>query len=143
MIFQLCYTSAATRDMEREDLVELLKISRSKNQEVGITGLLLYTANRFVQLLEGDEQAVRETYGRILADNRHRDIAMVFEQTVEERDCPDWSMGFQALEDSEWLEFPTPEGDQPGLRPMMEAMARAKAILQAVRERGLDASKDV
>jgi hypothetical protein len=141
MIFQLCYTSTAAREMERDDLVEVLRISRAKNKALGITGLLLYSGNRFVQLLEGDETAVRETYRRIVEDGRHEGLELVFEQEVEERECPNWSMGFQALQDTEWLEFPTPDGSEPGLRPMMEAMGRAKAMLQAVRERGLDPAK--
>lgn len=143
MIFQLCYTSTATSDMQRNDLVQLLRVSRSKNQAAGITGLLLYSADRFVQLLEGEETAVRALYARILQDGRHRDVVTVFEEQVEERECPDWSMGFQALEDSEWLEFPNPDGSEQGLRPMVEAMSRAKAVLQSVRERGLDPAKDV
>jgi hypothetical protein len=143
MIFQLCYTSTAARDMQREDLVELLRISRAKNEASGLTGLLLFSADRFVQLLEGDEEAVRTLYARICEDNRHHEITTIFEREVEARDCPDWSMGFQALPDSEWLEFPNPDGTEKGLRPMLEAMGRAQAILQSVRERGLDPERDV
>jgi hypothetical protein len=143
MIFQLCYTSTAAKDMQRQDLVELLSVSRRKNEELGITGLLLYSADRFIQLLEGDEAAVRQLYRRICEDDRHRDVALVFEQQVKARDCPDWSMGFQALPESEWLEFPNPDGSEKGLRPMVEAMGRAKAILQSVRERGLDPDRDL
>lgn len=143
MIFQLCYTSTAARDMQREDLVELLRISRAKNQALGITGLLLFSADRFVQLLEGDEAAVRAIYARICADSRHHEVATIFEREVEARECPDWSMGFQALPDSEWLEFPNPDGTEKGLRPMLEAMGRAQAILQSVRERGLDPEREM
>jgi hypothetical protein len=143
MIFQLCYTSTATGEMQRQNLVDLLKVSRRNNEAAGITGLLLFSANRFIQLLEGDEAAVRKLYARIRKDSRHRDVTIVFEEQVEARECPDWSMGFQALEDSEWLEFPNPDGSEKGLRPMVEAMGRAKAMLQRVRERGLDPSKDV
>ena len=143
MIFQLCYTSIANQDMQRKDLVELLRVSRAKNQAAGITGLLLFSADRFIQLLEGDEAAVRALYTRICEDKRHRDVTLVFEQTAAERQCPDWSMGFQALAESEWLEFPNPDGTEQGLRPMMEAMGRAQAILQSVRERGLDPERDV
>jgi hypothetical protein len=143
MIFQLCYTSTATSDMQRQDLVDLLRLSRRKNEEAGITGLLLYSSDRFIQLLEGDEAAVRKLYERIREDSRHRDVELVYEQRIAARECPDWSMGFQALPDTEWLEFPNPDGSEKGLRPMAEAMGRAKAVLQSVRERGLDPSRDV
>jgi hypothetical protein len=143
MIFQLCYTSTAATDMQRQDLVDLLGVSRRKNEAAGITGLLLYSGNQFIQLLEGDEAQVRELYRLICQDKRHRDIKVVYEATVEDRHCPDWSMGFQALPESEWLEFPNPDGSQLGLRPMAAAMGRAQAILQRVRERGLDPAREL
>jgi hypothetical protein len=143
MIFQLCYTSTATQDLERQDLVNLLSVSRRNNAAAGITGLLLYSGDRFVQLLEGDEAEVRKLYAVIREDERHRDLSVVFEEQVPARDCPDWSMGFQALPDSEWLEFPNPDGTAKGLRPMAEAMGRAKAVLQRVRERGLDPAREL
>lgn len=143
MIFQLCYTSKAVSDMQREDLVDLLTVSRRKNEALGITGLLLYSGDQFIQLLEGDEDEVRKLYGLICRDERHRDIALIYEAHVEARECPDWSMGFQALPDSEWLEFPNADGSEKGLRPMVEAMGRAKALLRSVRERGLDPAREL
>ncbi|MGD9408524.1 BLUF domain-containing protein [Thiohalocapsa sp.] len=143
MIFQLCYLSTANGDMRREDLVDLLTVSRRKNEALGITGLLLYSGDQFIQLLEGDEAAVRALYELICQDKRHRDVALVYEDHVAERQCPDWSMGFQAMPESEWLEFPTADGSGQGLRPMLEAMGRAKAILRTVRERGLDPAREL
>jgi hypothetical protein len=143
MIFQLCYTSTAASEMQRQDLVDLLASSRRKNQRLGVTGLLLYSSDRFIQLLEGDEKQVRNLYQLIQQDKRHRDVTLVYEEHVEERDCPDWSMGFQALPDSEWLEFPNADGSAQGLRPMLESMGRAKALLQRVRERGLDPAREL
>lgn len=143
MIFQLCYTSTAIGEMQRQDLLDLLSVSRRNNDQLGITGLLLFSSDRFIQLLEGDEADVRKLYERIRQDKRHRDVTLVYEAHVEERDCPDWSMGFQALPDSEWLEFPSADGSERGLRPMVEAMGRAKAIIRSVRERGLDPAREL
>ena len=38
---------------------------------MGITGLLLFIDGGFLQMLEGEERAVRELYTRIAADRRH------------------------------------------------------------------------
>ncbi|MCG6942075.1 MAG: BLUF domain-containing protein [Thiohalocapsa sp.] len=143
MTFQLCYTSTAITEMQRQDLVDLLTVSRRNNARLGITGLLLYSSDRFIQLLEGDEAQVRKLYELIRRDKRHRDVTLVSEEHVEARECPDWSMGFQAMPESEWLEFPNADGSERGLRPMVEAMGRAKAILQRVRERGLDPEREL
>jgi hypothetical protein len=138
MIFQLCYISVATREWQRQDLVDLLTVSRRKNAELGITGLLLCSGERFIQLLEGDEEQVRRLYDLVRRDERHLDVTLVFEAQVAERQCPAWSMGFQAIPESEWLEFPNADGSEQGLRPMVETRARAKALLRTVQERGLD-----
>ncbi len=138
MIFQLCYISTAADDMQRQDLVDLLTVSRRNNERQGITGMLLHSGDYFIQLLEGDEAAVRRMFEAISGDRRHRGVTLVFQGPAPQRDCPDWSMGFQALADSEWLAFPDADGTEQGLRPMVDAMDRIKAILRRVRERGLD-----
>jgi hypothetical protein len=67
----------------------------------------------------------------------------LFEELVSEREYRDWSMGFQALDGSEWMEFPNDDGSEKDLRAMAEAMGRAKELLLYVRRHGLDPSKDV
>lgn len=52
-----------------------------------------------MQLLEGTEKAVCQTYGRILRDPRPRDPTILLEGETDGRDYPDWSMGFQDLGD--------------------------------------------
>ena len=143
MPFQLCYASTATREMQRADLLELLANARKHNASIGVTGLLLFQGGHFLQVLEGDAEPVRSLFKRICADRRHDKIALLFEELVSEREYRDWSMGFQALDGSEWMEFPNDDGSEKDLRAMAEAMGRAKELLLYVRRHGLDPSKDV
>jgi hypothetical protein len=144
MLFQLCYASTATRELLREDLLALLSQSRERNAEDGITGLLLFQGGHFLQVLEGDAERVRATFKRIRDDHRHAQIALIFEDLVSERQYPDWSMGFQALDGSEWMEFPDADGAETrDLRALAQTMGRAKELLLYVRQRGLDPDKDV
>jgi len=143
MPFQLCYASTATRAMQRADLLELLTDARKHNASVGVTGLLLFQGGHFLQVLEGDAAAVRGLFKRICADQRHDTIALLFEELVSEPQYRDWSMGFQALDGSEWMEFPNDDGSEKDLRSMAEAMGRAKELLLYVRRQGLDPSKDL
>jgi hypothetical protein len=144
MPFQLCYASTATREMQREDLLNLLRYARRRNAAEGVTGLLLYQGGHFLQVLEGDPEPVRAIFKRICKDPRHGRIVVLFEEVVSERQYPDWSMGFQALDDIDWMEFPDEDGvEKQDLRAMAEAMGRAKELLLYVRRHGLDPDRDV
>ncbi|ESQ11237.1 MAG TPA: hypothetical protein DDY14_04170 [Chromatiaceae bacterium] len=143
MPLQLCYASTATREMQRKDLLELLTYARKRNAEDGITGLLLFHGKHFLQVLEGEADAVRSTFKRICQDERHEQIALLFEDLVSQRQYRDWSMGFQALDGNEWMEFPNEDGSEKDLRAMAETMGRARELLLYVRKQGLDPAKDV
>jgi hypothetical protein len=72
----------------------ILAASRRNNGRDGVTGLLVVGTNRFLQLLEGPPCAVRAAYARIKADPRHYAPVVLSERTTEERDCPEWHMGY-------------------------------------------------
>jgi len=143
MPFQLCYASTATRDFSRDELLELLTNARKHNADKGITGLLLFQGGHFLQVLEGEASAVRELFKQIAKDERHTDIALLFEELVSQSQYPDWSMGFQAFDGSEWMEFPKEDSNQQDLRALAQTMGRAKDLLLYVRKQGLDPAKDV
>lgn len=92
--YQLVYFSVATRLPTERDLLELLAVSRRSNTQTGITGLLLYRAGSYMQLLEGERKAVTECFWRIQRDGRHQDVKVLLSQESEERIYSDWSMGF-------------------------------------------------
>ena len=138
MPFQLGYVSTAVEQMLREDLLAILKVSRRTNRDNGVTGLLLFDGKDFLQVLEGDEAAVRETYGRIAQDERHRDLNVLFEEQVDSAQFGQWSMGFQAVDGVDWLEFPTSDERPIALREMIERYGQAKDLLRKMHLHGLD-----
>lgn len=94
MLKQLIYASRAVRPMADEDLIELLRVSRERNQQHQITGMLVYKDSIFLQALEGEDGELAPIWADIQADPRHGDIVVVRCVLVEERDFADWSMGF-------------------------------------------------
>ena len=96
-LFQLLYQSRALVPFEPADLLALLRQSRAHNRAHGITGLLLLTPDgRFVQLLEGPREAVRELYyHRIVPDPRHFSCNIISEGPCLERCFADWHMAFR------------------------------------------------
>jgi hypothetical protein len=92
---QLIWVSAAVRPFSPEELEHLLLGSRAANQARGITGLLLYHKESFLQLMEGSSEQVEFVFeNRIQRDSRHTDITVLLRRAVAERSFPDWSMGF-------------------------------------------------
>ena len=96
-MFSLVYVSTAAERVSKAELLDILARSRAANAEAGITGMLLYKDGSFMQVLEGEEAAVRDLYARIRRDPRHLGIVTLVEGEREERSFGDWSMGFQDL----------------------------------------------
>jgi hypothetical protein len=90
---QLLYVSNTSRSLPRETLDSILKVSRHNNEASDITGLLLYLDGSFLQVLEGDTDAIDRTYARIRQDKRHWGARLLLDQDVP-RAFSDWSMGF-------------------------------------------------
>ena len=105
-LFFLVYVSSAARPFSRSDLADLLATSRDNNARAGITGMLLYKDGNFMQVLEGEEGAVRALYGKIATDPRHKGEITLQQGFTESRQFPDWSMGFRDLHSPETQSIP-------------------------------------
>ncbi len=97
-MFYLIYVSSAVKLMDDDELIELLRQSRAKNQRLEITGMLLYKGGNFMQMLEGRQQTVLELYATICADVRHKGVITVQQARIAQRNFPDWTMGFQNMD---------------------------------------------
>jgi FAD-dependent sensor of blue light len=100
-MFSMVYVSSAIDQFSEAGLRELLATSRTNNTRLGLTGMLLYKEGSFMQVLEGDEAAVRALYAKIGLDPRHRGLLTLLQGPLEERLFPDWSMGFRDLSSAE------------------------------------------
>ena len=69
------------------------------NQSEDITGCLLHHQGKFVQLIEGQKEVVRQLYGRIREDERHKDIVLLYSESNPVRMFSDWNMVFSDLND--------------------------------------------
>ena len=98
---RIIYCSQATHDFSPEELVDLLETARVRNEQAGLSGMLLYCSQSFLQVLEGEPAALAETYGRILADPRHTNLRKLMDAEVPAPLFPDWTMGFEHVDDEE------------------------------------------
>ncbi|MCP5395696.1 MAG: BLUF domain-containing protein [Sphingomonadaceae bacterium] len=88
---QLVYISTAS-NLDAAEVERILEISRKNNAEAGISGFLLYNGRNFLQLVEGEEQALTALYDRLGSDPRHDGMVRLADEPIAERSCPDWQM---------------------------------------------------
>ena len=93
-LIQLVYASIATKPLTGEALTELVASARASNAHLGVTGLLLYKNESFLQVLEGEEGKTSRLFEKIRQDPRHDGVVMLRRRPVAEPAFPDWAMGY-------------------------------------------------
>jgi hypothetical protein len=92
MLVRLLYCSRSV-DSTPEAIESILAQARQHNPETGITGILCWGGDIFLQAIEGGRMQVSELFGHIMKDPRHKDVAMLHFEEIEERRFGGWSMG--------------------------------------------------
>ncbi len=95
-VLSIVYSSSANQAFSSEDLQGLLARSRAANEREGLTGLLMHRDGRFLQLIEGPEQNVRDRMSAIEGDPRHGHLRVLLEDEIQQRQFPDWTMGYES-----------------------------------------------
>ena len=129
----LTYTSRASLDLDASGLLDIRETARRLNPLDGITGLLVFNGSRFLQIVEGGEEAIDHLVERLRGDRRHSAIEIRDERIVAERAFPDWSMELvtvsaRHLEARGEIEEVLPAAMAPPIRAMVLAMAERIAV---------------
>lgn len=99
-LFRIVYASRASPkalvDLDGT-LRDILTTAIRENRRRDLTGLLVAHRGWFVQALEGPMGQVRDRFGAIVRDPRHRDAVILGERTVDARRFEAWSMCARAL----------------------------------------------
>ncbi|KPP92085.1 MAG: FAD-dependent blue-light sensor [Rhodobacteraceae bacterium HLUCCA08] len=93
-MLRIVYTSACSARFDDTDIVDILDTARRRNTADGIGGIMIFHEGRFLQALEGPEDAVLSCFGRISRDTRHRDMRILSQEDSDIRIFSNWSMGF-------------------------------------------------
>jgi Sensors of blue-light using FAD len=92
MLYQLIYRSRVARKVRFADVEAIAEAAAVKNAEVRVSGILLYTPTYFLQVLEGEKDAVETTYARIFNDPRHDDVTILKKSEIVVRQFGEWNM---------------------------------------------------
>ncbi len=78
-VYQMVYQSQAAENLSYSDLNSILAISRDRNLQNGITGILVFRDGHFLHYLEGSREDVQSCYRHICNDRRHHDVRILAE----------------------------------------------------------------
>jgi hypothetical protein len=93
MLVRLLYASRASSPTDPSVYDSILEQSRARNPKLGITGILCYSENLFIQVLEGGRDEVCELYNTIVRDGRHQHVRILSFEEIRERRFGSWTMG--------------------------------------------------
>ncbi len=132
---RVIYVSEATQtDPTVAILADILATSDRNNRRDGVTGALVVTATRFLQILEGARQDLDRTLDRLRDDSRHHDIAILCRGPIHHRRFANWTMAAagisisRAPEMDEIVELASSDPETATLRvlALVEAQVRAQ-----------------
>lgn len=97
MLSQLVYVSQRSKSCTAAEIEKILASCKKNNSSLDITGVLLYSEHRFIQLLEGEHKVINNAYDMIKKDHRHNNAMMIYLSSIEEKSFPSWQMGAKEI----------------------------------------------
>lgn len=104
-MYQLNYRSQARNEFQTEDLDAILSTANSKNAALNISGCLVFHNGYFVQILEGKKEDVIELFEKIKEDDRHHNVSLLGENSIEQAYFPEWNMAYYEPNDQSVRHF--------------------------------------
>jgi len=135
MLTRLIYASEAASHVTPETVQSILAQARQVNARLGLTGLLAFDSNVFLQVLEGPREEVNALFCRIAGDKRHRRVVLLEVASVHERHFGDWHMAF-APADGTHRRLYLRHCKRAQLDPFQMKAAAALALLKALTPAG-------
>jgi len=93
MLVRLLYASRAAAPLNTLIVESILEQSRENNPRQGITGLLCFSEDIFIQVLEGGRDEVCDLFNAIVCDKRHHNLRVLSYEEIAERRFGGWTMG--------------------------------------------------
>jgi hypothetical protein len=97
-LYRLIYSSARKESCDKECVQDILSSSRKNNPPLDITGMLLHTDRRFLQILEGPYENINSLYDKIKEDSRHGGSQLRVCQPIKERIFGEWTMAYRSID---------------------------------------------
>mgnify|MGYP001571530196 CR=1 FL=1 len=114
-LVRMIYASRPTKNYQG-DADGIAAKATAKNEEAGITGILIHDDVFFLQWIEGPRGAINRLYKALMGDDRHTDLEILDYRAIHVRHFPQWDMaciGLKDIEKSIFLRFIYDAGFDP------------------------------
>ncbi|MCH2535657.1 MAG: BLUF domain-containing protein [Bdellovibrionales bacterium] len=115
-LVRLIYVSEFKTDKSSGELKNIIENSKLKNKELSITGILCADGDYYLQCLEGARDVINSLYGKIISDDRHKNVTLLEYTEVTERTFSNWYMNmivFNATTDKLIFKYSVDENFNP------------------------------
>ena len=140
MLVRLLYASRAAAPLTDSVVDTILDQSRHNNPQQGITGILCYSGEQFIQVLEGGRDEVCELFNAIVRDPRHAQVRILSYEEIAERRFGGWTMGkveINKVNPSLLLKY----AEKAELNPFTSSGRASMALLEELIATGVVASR--
>lgn len=97
-MLQLAYLSHVADGVTWEDTCVICEQAQNRNRADEITGVLLADGKCFIQVLEGPQFVVENTFLRLIVDARHHSLTLLSRRLVTSREFGAWDMALVKAE---------------------------------------------
>ena len=105
-MIRITYLSQAASNFSSIDLLYLLEQCHVNNPKLGLTGLLIFGNETFLQTIEGENDIVEDLIEKISNDKRHIKFQILSKQSIQNRQYSNWAMGFEKLTEQTIADVP-------------------------------------
>ncbi|RYY03259.1 MAG: BLUF domain-containing protein [Gammaproteobacteria bacterium] len=100
----MVYISSAILGLNDRQIANIVRTSQINNEQLGITGILLYNNGNFMQLIEGEEEKVEALYEKVRGDRRHTGVTLLLKEPITHKNFDNWVMGYRNIDNLKKIE---------------------------------------
>ena len=100
----MVYISSAVLGLNDRQIASIVRTSQINNEQLGITGILLYNSGNFMQLIEGEEEKVEGLYEKVKEDRRHTGVTLLLKEAITHKNFDNWVMGYRNIDNLKKIE---------------------------------------
>lgn len=128
MLSELLYISFRQPLCTDEDVKTILEQSVKNNGKQNITGVLLYSKKKFLQVLEGENEHILALYDKIKTDQRHSKVLMLSLKPLKERFFPSWQMAGKEMDSGYDFLSALPDNEKETFKQLLEGETTNNAV---------------
>ena len=97
-LVHVIYPCAGPAEMQKQEVLTLVKQARIANRKHDISGMLLYIGGIVLQSFEGEPRMVSAVCSTLFRDKPRMRVTQIVREPIGEREFPEWTMGFSTVD---------------------------------------------